>query len=182
MLRIDIKPLSGIDIQNIGKINLGQNRKDVERTIGLPNSSKIRSFNDLKTDSSFYDMYEFRIDYDGNNTVEFIEFIYGPFPTKADLRIYEVDPFKVDATKLIEILSHHDSGKVNDLEAPYSFAFENISVGIWRQSSPLDMQELIDEKKEDKTYDIDKDWTDEELEKSNHFWTIGIGRKDYYRS
>ena len=51
----------------------------------------------------------------------------------------------------------------------------------WRESEPNDIMEMIQEKKEDGEYESDKDWLNEELEQSKHFWTIYIGKKDYYK-
>jgi len=182
MLQIDIVPLSRIKIQNIGEVYLDQNRKAVENHIGLSDTSDTVSIDNITTYRAFYEAYELRIDYDSSDMVEFIEFIHGPYPEKTELRIYGSDPFRVEAKKLLEILSDNNSGKINYSEAPYSYAFENISVGIWRDSTPSGVQQLINEKKTNHTYEVDKSWLDEELEKSNHFWTIGIGRKDYYKS
>lgn len=180
MLQIDIKPLVGIEIKNIGEIKLGQTKKDVENLLGLPNLSDNISIGNIQTNRAFYNEYEVGIDYDDSNTIEFIEFINGPSLEKIQLRVYGIDPFKIEANELIEILSDYNSGKIDETEAPHSYAFENISVGIWRQSVPSDLEEWISEKKLDNTYEIDKSWIDEELERSKHFWTIGIGRKGYY--
>jgi hypothetical protein len=182
MLQIDIKPHLGIDVKNIGEVKLGQSQKEIESFIGLPNISETIAVDNTQTNRAFYDAYELRIDYNSDNEVTFIEFIYGPFPEKTELRIYGVDPFKESAERLIELLTIYNAGKIDESEAPHSYAFEKISVGIWRQSVPSDIQELIEEKKGDNTYEIDKAWVNEELEKSKHFWTIGIGRKGYYNS
>ena len=180
MLQIDIKPLLGIDIKSIGEVKLGQSQNEVESLIGSASMSDTIAFDNTQTKRAFYEAYELRIDYSSNNEVTFIEFINGPFPEKTELRIYGVDPFKEGAERLIELLTIYNAGKIDESEAPHSYAFENISVGVWRQSVPSDIQELIDDKKEDNTYEIDKAWVNEELEKSNHFWTIGIGKKGYY--
>ena len=182
MLQIDIKPLLGIDIKSIGEVKLGQSQNEVESVIGSPSMYDTISFNNTQTNRAFYEAYELRIDYNSNNQVTFIEFIYGPFPEKTELRIYDINPFQEEAERLIELLTIYNAGKIDESETPHCYVFENISVGIWRQSVPSDIQELINEKKEDCTYEIDKAWVDEELEKSKHFWTIGIGEKGYYDS
>lgn len=161
---------------------MGQSRKDVESLIGQPDASDRVSFGHSTIIRAFYEVYELRVDYDKHDTIEFIEFIYGPFPKRIQLSLYGIDPFRKEADDLIEILSSHNSGKVDESEAPNCYAFENISMGIWRQSTPAVVQEEIERKKAANRYEVNKKWLEEELEKSKHFWTIGIGRQGYYSS
>jgi len=181
MIKIEILPCVGINLKDIGIIKLEQLRSEVEKVIGFPTKTKIVTFENLSVDQAFYDNYECRIDYGKDNSIEFIEFIYGPFPKKIELNLFGINPFQLDADELIEILSIHNSGLIRTLSAPYSYSFDNISVGIWRDAEPNDIIEMIQEKKEDGDYEHDKDWLNDELEQSKHFWTIGIGKKDYYK-
>ena len=43
------------------------------------------------------------------------------------------------------------------------------------------IRQSIKEAKENGTYEDEKIWLLDDLEKSKHFWTIGIGLKDYYK-
>ena len=181
MTKIEIKPCVGIILQDIGMVKLGQLRSEVEKLIGFPTKSQSVSFESISVDQAFYDNYEFRIDYGKDNSIEFIEFIYGPFPERIELNLFGINPFKLDADELIKILTEKNSGLVDTSSSPYIYSFQNISVGIWRESEPNDIMEMIQEKKEDGEYESDKDWLNEELEQSKHFWTIGMGKKDYYK-
>ena len=98
MTKIEILPLDGIVIENIGKLSLGQSKSDIEKLFGKPSESS-----NLK--QLFFDEFEVRIDLDKKGNAEFIEFIYGPFPEKTELSIYGVNPFQIGATKLVEILT-----------------------------------------------------------------------------
>lgn len=173
MKKIEILPLDGIEIENIGKLSLGQSKSDIEKLLGKPSDSS-----NLK--QLFFDEYEIRIDLDKKGNAEFIEFIYGPFPEKTELSIYGIDPFKIGANKLIEILTDKNNGKIDDSEAEYCYTFLNISVGVWRQLTEKGVEESIAEMKADNEYEENKDWLNEDLEKAKNFWTIGIGVKNYY--
>ncbi len=173
MTKIEILPLDGIKIENIGKLSLGQSKADIEKLLGKPSDTS-----NLK--QLFFDEYEVRIDIDKKGNAEFIEFIYGPFPEKTELSIYGVDPFQIGASKLIEILTKKNNGKIDDSEAEYCYTFQNISVGVWRQLTEKTVEESIAEMKADNEYEENKDWLNEDLEKAKNFWTIGIGVKNYY--
>ncbi|WP_316798403.1 hypothetical protein [Pedobacter frigidisoli] len=173
MIKIKILPLEGIEIENIGKLYLGQAKPDIEKLLGTPSANS-------NLQQLFYDHYELRIDLDHNENAEFIEFIYGPFQERTELSIYGINPFQIGADKLIEILKEKNKGKIDDSEAGYSYAFLNISVGIWRQSTEKGIDESIAEMKANQEYEENKDWLNEDLNKAKNFWTIGIGVKNYY--
>ena len=173
MTKIEILPLDGIVIENIGKLSLGQSKSDIEKLFGKPSESS-----NLK--QLFFDEFEVRIDLDKKGNAEFIEFIYGPFPEKTELSIYGVNPFQIGATKLVEILIEKNNGKIDDSEAEYCYTFQNISVGVWRQLTEQNVEESIAEMKADNEYEENKDWLNEDLNKAKNFWTIGIGVKNYY--
>ena len=173
MTKIEILPLDGIVIENIGKLSLGQSKSDIEKLFGKPSESS-----NLK--QLFFDEFEVRIDLDKKGNAEFIEFIYGPFPEKTELSIYGVNPFQIGATKLVEILAEKNNGKIDDSEAEYCYTFQNISVGVWRQLTEQNVEESIAEMKADNEYEENKDWLNEDLNKAKNFWTIGIGLENYY--
>ena len=173
MTKIEILPLDGIVIENIGKLSLGQSKSEIEKLLGKPSDSS-----NLK--QLFFDEYEVRIDLDKKGNAEFIEFIYGPFPEKTEVSIYGVDPFKIGAKKLTEILAEKNNGKIDDSEAEYCYTFQNISVGVWRQLTEKTVEESIAEMKADNEYEENKDWLNDDLEKAKNFWTIGIGLENYY--
>ncbi|WP_431291959.1 hypothetical protein [Pedobacter sp. P26] len=173
MIRIEILPLDGIEIENIGKLSFGQSKLEIEKLLGNPSKSS-----NLK--QLFYDQYDVRIDFDNEGNAEFIEFLYGPFPENTELSIYGINPFEIGADKLIEILAEKNNGKIDDSEAEYCYAFLNISVGIWRQLIEKGVEESIAEMKADHKYEENKDWLNEDLKRAKNFWTIGIGVKSYY--
>ena len=173
MIKIKIKPLEGIEIENVGNLYLGQLRSDVEKLLGITSESD-------NPNQVYYYNYELRVDYDTMNEVEFIEFLFGPFPSKTELSIYGHNPFLLKAEELLRLLIEKNDGEIDDQEAKYGYAFLNISVGIWREATPEDIEESIIENKQNGNYEHNKSWLLEEFEKSTHFWTIGIGKSKYY--
>lgn len=178
MIHILLKPLTGISISSIGDIHLYEEMDQVEKIIGKPTNLSPIEIGDVFANRAFYDQLEMRIDYNKLNRVEFIEFLFGPWPEKTELSIYGINPFEVDGEELVKLLYAKNNGKVNESEAPDCYGFNEIGVGIWRQSNPKDIEDWIQEKKDKGEYEVDKAWLDEELEKSKHFWTIGIGKKE----
>jgi hypothetical protein len=174
MVQIEIKPLEGISITGVGEVLFGQSMLEVTSLLGQPSAHSDAT-------QSFYDNYELRIDFDEQG-VSFIEFIYGPYPERIVLSLYGINPFTIGADQLIELLSSQNNGPIDDSEAAYCYAFLNISVGVWREATPKDIQSCIDEAKLDGTpIDQIHQW-EEELESVQNFWTVGIGRKGYYEA
>ena len=177
MIKIELKPLRGISIEGVGEVLLGQSRQEVEKLLGRP----PKPYNTYSNNSALYNYYELRLDFDAFNKVEYIEFIYGPFPQRTELSILNVNPFTVGAEKLVEILSENNNGEVDLSEAEFSYRFLNSSVGVWRQYPQKDGEESISKLKLSGEYELNKSSFDDDLENSKNFWTIGIGVADYYR-
>lgn len=106
-------PLIGIEIEGLGTIKLGEEKVEIETLLGLPETAFDKQ--------SFYDNYEFRIDYDKFNKVEFIEFIYGPYPEKSELTIFNINPFSIGTQNLIDLLTKENNGEIDDSEAEYCY-------------------------------------------------------------
>ena len=172
MKKIELVPLVGIQIEGIGPVNLGADRAEVQSVLGAPS--------DALDDQYYYDELELRLDFNGQGTLAFIESINGPYPEKTEISIYGVNPFQVEATELLSILSDKNAGEVDDAEAGYCYTFLNSSVGVWRQITEEDVQEEIEEIKADGEYEDNADMLLEDLKKSKFFWTIGIGVAGYY--
>ncbi|ODA41836.1 hypothetical protein DSBG_1328 [Desulfosporosinus sp. BG] len=73
-----------------------------------------------------------------------------------------------------------NNGSIDDHEAVYGYSFLNISVGIWRDMTSKNIEEMIYEVKEAGNYDLWKEELEMDLERTKYFRTIGIGMKGYY--
>ncbi|WP_294351000.1 hypothetical protein [uncultured Sphingobacterium sp.] len=172
MKKIEFIPLVGIQIEDIGQVNFGANPTEVQSLLGAPSDALDGQY--------YYDDLELRLDFNNEGQLEFIESINGPKPEKTAISIYGVNPFEVEATELVTILTDKNQGEVDDAEAEYCYTFLNSSVGVWRQITEEDVQEEIEEIKADGEYEDNADMLLEDLEKSKFFWTIGIGVAGYY--
>ena len=112
-------------------------------------------------------------------TVEFIEFLGGIEGTLHPV-IYGKSAFQEDADEIFELLKKENNGDIDDSENGYSYSFIETSVGIYRTSTPESVKEDIEDIKADGVYD--QEYVDEELKKAHHWATIGIGKKNYYKT
>lgn len=171
MNKITLKPLEGVSV-NDKKINFGQTKKEIIALLGNPDHEEEEQL--------YYDSLDIRFDFDENGLLEFAE-CQGPYSENSEFSIYEIDPFKLQDKELLELLTNKNNGEIDSFEAPYSYSFLEISVGIWRASTPKDIESTITEMKEDGTYEESKEIMDQDLEKSKYFWTIAVGKIDYYK-
>ncbi|MGJ8591819.1 MAG: hypothetical protein ACSHXF_04690 [Aquaticitalea sp.] len=173
MKKIVLHPLKGIQFENKEILEFGTSKTDLIQRFGKASSGTDKQL--------FYDDLELRIDFDNSDKIEFIEFIYGPFPEKTEIELYGINPFKSKSADLIELLTENNNGEIDSSEEPYCFAFLETSVGIFRDSCESDVEVLITELKKNGAYSENENWVLEDEEKAKYFWTIGLGKKDYYR-
>lgn len=174
-MKIDIVPLEKISIDE-KEIFLGMNKQQVSDLLGEPESIHLQYGG--KTWRHYYYNTELAIDYNKDDMIEFIEFL-GGIDGELKPYIYGISAFESSADELFSVLSEHNNGKIDDHEQPYSYAFLDISVGIYRESSPEAVQEWIDEMQANGE-EYDPDALAEEMREANHWLTIGIGSKNYY--
>ena len=167
---LEIRPLVGVEI-NGTEIKLGASEKEVRAVLGEPSSKGKNSL--------YYYVNELRFDFDNNRKVEFIEFLGG---ADGDLQpmVYDVPAFQTEADELYEILKRRNNGEIDDSEAEYSYGFKEISVGIYREITPYDVQEMAADAHIGNGNVNDED-IDEEMRRANHWGTIGIGVPNYYK-
>lgn len=169
MTDIVITPLKSVRIGG-SEIRLGYTPNEFKSALGEPES--------LHKNSIYYFGNELRIDFGADGKAEFIEFLGG---TDGALQptIYGVPVFKTGADELYALLAEKNGGEIVDSENGYSYAFLNISVGVYRESIPEKVEEMIAEAESEgfpmSEEDIAMEW------KKAEFWaTVGIGRAGYY--
>lgn len=167
---VEIIPLSGIKLD--GKmIALADSKDIVDSVLGKPCGTWKNSW--------FYFNNELRFDFDQNGNIEFIEFLAG-IDGSIQPGIYGVSAFQMAADDLFNVLAQYNSGDILDNENGYSYGFINISVGVFRDRIPDDVQDMIEEAEEDGEA-MEPDDIEYERKKANHWATIGIGIENYYR-
>ena len=165
MTDMELRPLVGIEI-NGAEIKLGASEGDVRAVLGEPHSKGKNSL--------YFYKNELRFDFD-NGKVEFIE-VLGGIDGELQPEIYGVPAFQTDADKLYDILKRQNNGGIDDSEAEYSYGFQEISVGVYREITPYDVQQMIADDNSVRDEDID-----EEMRRAEHWAAIGIGVKNYYK-
>lgn len=170
MKTITLTPLQGIEIEGLGALRFGQNLQDVVALLGKPDSGETRRL--------YYDGLGLRVDLDRAGGVEFMEF-FRPENDGYRLSLYGTDPLALPAAQLTALLAEKDPVGIDDDEAPFSYAYANLSIGVWRAFAEEDVLASIAQMRENGE-DADADWVQEDLAKSRCFWTVGIGRPDYY--
>ena len=169
-MNIEVYPLEKIVIDGV-PIYLGMDQSAVETAIGKGQLTGKRYY--------YYDN-DMVIDYSENKTVEFIEFL-GGIDGSVHPVIYGVSAFDTLADELADLLRQKNAGEIDDSEQGYSFAFLNISVGVYRERRPSDVMEMIEEMKADGISTEDNEDVAAEMRKANHWATIGVGVAGYYQ-
>ena len=80
---------------------------------------------------------------------------------------------------LYRILADHNTGNIMDNEHGYSFAFPNIGIGIYRESVPGNVSDLISELEKLGINVAGNSDVKEEQLKSSHWATISLASSNY---
>lgn len=168
-MNIEIYPLEKVVIDGVS-VCLGMEQTAVEAAIGKESYEGERYY---------YYNNELAIDYDAHKRVEFIEFLGG---VDGSLRptIYGVSVYDTPADELTALLRQKNDGEVDDSEEGYSYAFLNISVGVYREIRPQDVAEMIKEMKADGIPTDDNVDLAADIRRADYWATIGIGVAGYY--
>ena len=128
----------------------------------------------------YYVKSDLSVSFDPSGQVEFIEFL-GGLEGRLQPNIYGLPAFQTGAGELIEELTRRNDGPVDDSEQGYSYAFLNISVGVYRSILPQDVRELIAEMEENGIPTHNNPDVERDRLRAEHWETIGIGVAGYYQ-
>ena len=167
--KVEMIPQMGIVLD--GKtIRLGDTKADVERLLGEPDS--------VHKNSLYYFRSELHIVLDGAGRVEFIELMGGP-DGKLQPVIFGLEAFREEPGAVARLLAEKNGPDIDDTERGYSFAFKKLSVGLYRQNTPENVEDMIEEA-EDEGEPMDKEDIAYEMRRT-HWATIGVGVENYYQ-
>lgn len=167
-MNFTILPLEGIQWSN-QTILLGSTKEDIEAKLGQP---------DIVHNSYYYFNNELRFDFSEKGKLETIEFLAG-YTGEIQPIIYGIQAFQVSADDLYRILENHSSNIIIDDENGYSFAFPSIGIGIYRESIPQNVTDLINEMKELGINITGNPNIEEEQLKASHWATISLASSKY---
>ena len=169
-MNIELFPLDKavVDGQDI---ILGTDRASVEEVLGAGEQVDNRVY---------YFGSNLCVEYDEAKRVSFIEISCGDPESPVTATIYGENIAKSGADRILQILTEKNHGKMEN-ENGYSYTFFNLSVGVYREITPDDYKELIEEMRAngdpvESNPDVEADFW-----KSTHWATIGIGTSNYYR-
>lgn len=163
-----IRPLEGME-WNSQWISLDCSKTEVEKIFGKP---------DTEEDSYYYFDSELRFDFVGDQ-LKFIEFLGGIDGTLHPM-LDGVSVFETKADQLVTFLTEKNGDNIDDAEEGYSYGFLDISVGVYRESTPEDIKKMIAEMKEDGVEIEGNEDIEEEKKRADYWATFGFGVKGYY--
>lgn len=169
-LLIELLPKQGMDLD--GKsIRFGQSRTEVEALLGV-----LESVQDKRC--YFYNS-ELALDFDGDDRLEFIEFLGGADSVLRP-KLYGQDAFSADADELLAQLIERNGDDIDDSEAGYSYALRELSIGLYREITPADVDEMVKEMSRIDLTTMGHFNLENEIRRSRRWETIGIGKEHYY--
>lgn len=176
-MKIELYPLIGIKINEI-KLELGMSMNELVSALGEPETIFKNTPYEPDTTQIYYYESEVRFDFNQENKLVFIEFL-GGIDGRLHPEIDGADVFSMQADELTAILRQKNGGNGIDNENGYSYAFQNIGVGIYRELIPGDVEELTQEAAKEGNPLSEEDYHSE-LSKAIHWATIGLGGRSYY--
>lgn len=169
-MKVTIYPLEKITLGTLS-IAFGMPLASVEAVIGRGQIVRNRHF---------YFNNELAIDYDADHRVEYIEFLGG---IDGDLQpvIFDCSVFDADADALAEVLRQKNGDEMTDVDGGYTLSFHQLSIGLYRETRPSDVLEMMEEMKALGIPTEDNEDVAEEMRRASHWAAIGAGISGYYQ-
>lgn len=133
--------------------------------------------------SAYYLDRRLRCDFDAEDRLIFLECLGGD---GLQPEIFGVKAFQAPADQVLALLEEKNTGAVDDSEAEYCYAFHGISVGVYRESTPQDVEAMVASMRAvqaDVTVLVSGQVAETiaaEREQAAHWSAIGIGCANYY--
>ena len=167
--KIRIIPNDGIEI-----ISLGEKRTSVNKRV-----KGFTTYEGQKID--YYTEFGFHVHYDDQDLVEAIEIM---FDMQGVFELYGKNPHTTEIGEMVEILKAKNNRETNPIDEPEDYMFLELSLGIFRGTTPEKFEKYIEEAKAENPNDFLNgipEWMLEDLEKAKYFQTVLIGKKDYFK-
>ena len=123
----------------------------------------------------------FNFHYDDKNLVEAIEIM---FDMQGVFELYCKNPHTTEVQEMVEILKTKNNGETNPIQEPEDYMFLELSLGIFRGSTPEKYQIFMEQYKKEEPDNFKNgtpEWMLEEFEKTKNFQTLIIGNANYFR-
>lgn len=166
---ITLFPLEGIEVDGRA-IRFGMSRPVAEEILG--------SAKNVHRNRCYFLNSELALDFDGGGTLEFIEFLGGP-GGELSPEVYGLPVFDTDAQELLELFEEK-GGPARDEDGGYTVTIPALSVGLYREISPADVEELIREMAKMDVTTLGHIDLAAEQRRASHWETVGLGKENYY--
>ena len=167
--KLTLLPLVGMEWQG-QTLPFGVSAQEADGVLGAPDQ--------VGENRRYYFDSELRLDFDGAGNLQFIEFLGGDGGTLQP-ELYGVPLFRTDADELLELLGRH--GEPVDEDGGYTVIFPGISLGLYREITPADVEAMVGEMARIDVTNLGHVDLEAERRRACRWDTVGIGRKDYYR-
>lgn len=165
---VELIPQVGIVLDGAA-VRLESSREEVEQALGSPESTRWNSF--------YYFDNELRIDFDEAGCAEFIELLGGPDGALQPV-LWGLEVFRAPPEAVLGLLREKNGPNFVDAERGYCYTFRNLNVGLYRESVPENVQELIAEA-EAGGHPLSEADIEHETRRT-HWATAGLGAEYYY--
>ena len=166
-MKMIILPLQGLECDGM-RIAFGESQAEIGEKLGRPQ---------IWGTSLYYFQNILRMDFNENAGLEYIEFLSPDSRLRAEL--YGIDPFSAPADSVAALLREKNGGEMTDIEDGYGLTFNNISVGVYRDTTPQEAEETVREAAAEGV-PLSQEEYDAELAKANRWDTVGFGVAGYF--
>jgi hypothetical protein len=167
MYKITLLPQKGVRIKGIGQVNFGESKEQLLKVFGacetIPESTRICFKN-----------YGFFADFKRTDgTFEAVEFWNDGKANVSQVFLYKKEVLTGNAQEFLMLLKEKNGGE--DAREGWFYKIDVIYSG----GNPKNILALIEQYKQDGTYEEAKAYLAEDLEKAQYFSCFGIGYKGY---
>ena len=162
-------PLKGIELRG-AQLCFGITRAGAEAILGPAQN--------VRANRCYFLNSGLALDFDGAGKLEFIEVLSGP-GGELSPEIYGLSAFDTDAQELLALLEEK-GGPSDDLDCGYTVTVPALSVGLYREIAPTDVEELVRAMAKMDVTTLGHVDLAAEQRRASRWETIGIGRENYY--
>ncbi len=166
---VAVTPLEGIRWAG-GALRFGDTFEQVRAVLGEPEDA----------DHIFYQGSDIAVRFDKEGRVECIEFLGGADSTLQP-KLFGIYPLRADADTVYQLLHGQNGDDIDASQAEYRYAFCTLGISLYRDSTPQDVENLIQEVRDSgREPNTDEDVALERWQAS-HWSALGVGKPGYYQ-
>ena len=155
-----------------GTIRFGDSAEQVVAVLGEPENHPSES-------PLYYSQANIQV-HIGDNGVEFIEFATNPEKDGVMVEWEGRNLSSMNAIECAELLKRlNDGSRVDEDQAPESYAFEKLGLSVWQPYALADALEELEEARAGGTEGEELEYFEEEAKEAECFDAIGLGSRDY---